>query len=120
MTPTGRKIQAIGIKPDVLVAEFEEKWVDSHNKTSYFVRERDLRNHLNATIETKEEKAARLIEEKEERQLRKKRLKALKQAHKNKNDKAKNVIKTYQPAQDYLVLQAVNYLKSYRIFKKLQ
>ncbi len=120
MTPTGRKIQAIGIKPDVLVAEFEEKWVDSHNKTSYFVRERDLRNHLNATIETKEEKAARLIEEKEERQLRKKRLKPLKQAHKNKNDKAKNVIKTYQPAQDYLVLQAVNYLKSYRIFKKLQ
>ena len=54
MTPSGRKIQAIGIDPDVVVEQLDNAW-RSMSKKGTFIREKDLRNHLTATIETKEE-----------------------------------------------------------------
>ena len=121
MTPNNRKIQAVGIKPDIAVEEAEGDWLESNKKISRYIREVDLRNHLNATIETKEEKEARIIREKEERITRAARIKKLRELKKIKksDNNEDNIYKKYNPNDDYQVLQAVNYLKSFKIFKKL-
>ncbi|PIK16515.1 S41 family peptidase [Halobacteriovorax sp. JY17] len=117
MTPKGRKIQAVGIVPDVFVDEVEANWVTENKKEQGYIRESDLKNHLTATIETKEEKKLRIQNEKEDRKLRMEKLEKLKK-DKKKDHKNKWMIK-YNPSDDYQVLQAVNYIRSFDLFKKM-
>ena len=117
MTPKGRKIQAVGIVPDVFVDEVEANWVTDNKKGQNYIRESDLKNHLTATIETEEEKKLRIQSEKEDRKLRMKKLEKLKK-DKKKDHKNKWMIK-YNPNDDYQVLQAVNYIRSFDLFKKM-
>ncbi len=113
MTPSNKKIQAIGIIPDIKMDSVEANWLAEHKKESGFIREKDLRNHLTATIETKDEKARRLKEKKE---ARKKRIAKMK----NKKEKKEDLFKKYNPKEDYQVLQAINYLKSFSIYKNVK
>lgn len=108
MTPKGRKIQALGVRPDIKITEGEGDWVKENVRESGYIREEDLRNHLTATIETKEEKKLRL---EKEAQARKRRRMAY-EASKNK-DKKKKKDKETKPSNDYMVFQAVNVLKSF-------
>jgi carboxyl-terminal processing protease len=127
MTPSGKKIQAVGIKPDVVIDELEAEFVDSNRKESTFIREKDLKNHLTATIETKEEKKAREDAELSERIERTERYRLLRE--KKKKGKAKEVAvatnddddnKKIAPKDDYQVNQAVNYLKNIGLIKSLK
>lgn len=119
MTPSGRKIQAVGIKPDIFIKERNVN-ADDFDYEENFVRERDLRNHLVATIETVAEKVEREKREKEERI---KRIERIKRRHKAALEKAKedkngaDIYKKYDPNKDYQVMQTVNYLESFKIFK---
>ncbi|MFT6069825.1 MAG: carboxyl-terminal processing protease [Bacteriovoracaceae bacterium] len=122
MTPSGRKIQAVGIKPDIEVSDFEGKWVGENKVEGRYLREKDLRNHLTATIETEEEKKRRLVTEKAERKARKERLKALRKkrlSKKNDDSDKEDLFKKYNADEDYQVMQAVNYLKGFKLFKSL-
>ncbi|MCK5072419.1 MAG: S41 family peptidase [Bacteriovoracaceae bacterium] len=122
MTPLGRKIQAVGIKPDVELDEIDSEWYMAHKNDPNFIRERDLRNHLTATIETPAEKKVREKREKEERIARIKKIREKKDKDKKKKKAAKKddvLFRKYKPAEDYQVLQALNYLKSFRMFKKV-
>lgn len=114
MTPKNRKIQAIGISPDIELGEVDAKWIKDHETDNAYIREKDLRNHLTATIETKEEKKKRVAQEKIER---KKRAAALKKQKKNKKD---DIFKKYSPKEDYQIVQAVNYLKTFKIYETFQ
>ncbi|MBP5296339.1 MAG: hypothetical protein J6Y94_03300, partial [Bacteriovoracaceae bacterium] len=114
MTPKGRRIQALGIKPDI---EFDQIAAAYNPFGQFFVREMDLRNHLTATEETPEEKAHRESMEKQDRQARLNSLQAAKQQKQNQEGEGN---KTYRPDQDYQVLQAINYLKSFAVFKQMQ
>lgn len=106
MTPKGRKIQALGVRPDIKISESEGDWIEENLKESSSIREEDLRNHLTATIETKEEKALRLEKEAAERKRRR-------QAYeKSKNNDKKNAKRDKGPKNDYMVFQAVNILRS--------
>lgn len=118
MTPKDRKIQAIGITPDIMLDEVEAEWISSHKKESRYIREVDLRNHLVATIETELEKKQRLERERLEREERVAKIKE--QQEKEKADKAtdKNPGKV-EYKDDFQVIQAVNFLKSFEIYKKL-
>lgn len=127
MTPSGRKIQAIGIKPDVIIDEVEAEFVGNNKKESSYIREKDLKNHLTATIETAEEKKAREeIELKERierterfRQMREKKKKGkTKESITNINDDEDN--KKISPKEDYQVNQALNYLKNIGLIKSLK
>lgn len=109
MTPKDRKIQAVGIKPDVIVSQYEGTWVSNHETESGFIREADLKNHLTATIETKAEKEARLKKEKEERL---KRIQAFK--NRKKKQKKEDERGPTGPDEDYQVNQAVKHLKTLR------
>ncbi len=118
MTPKDRKIQAVGIKPDILVSEYEGVWVSDHEKESRFIREKDLRNHLTATIETPEEKKAREAKEKEERLQRIAEIKE-RRRNKGKTGDKDDKDRPEGPGEDYQVLQAVKHLKTISISKTL-
>ena len=118
MTPLGKSIQAIGIKPDIFIPEHNvlspgQEWEDQ------FIREKDLRGHLTATIESKKEKKDRLKREREERRQRVQRAK--------QREKRKDVVEKsytlpnqpgYNPEWDYQVVQAINYIKGHNALKK--
>ena len=116
MTPKGRKIQAIGIKPDIEIADLDSAWIAKVKKSNRYLREADLRNHLVATIETTEETKARLQREKDDRIARIARMRARKEE--GKKAKKDKVFKKYNPNEDYQVLQAINYLKSFKVFNR--
>lgn len=128
MTPSGRKIQAIGIKPDIEIDEFDPSTGKISMRETSYIREADLRNHLTATIETSDEKKARTEREKADRLARiealDKKKKENEQAKGNgiaKKDKEEDdeVFKKYDPVDDYQVGQAVKYLKGFSVFKKI-
>ncbi|MBF0208321.1 MAG: S41 family peptidase, partial [Oligoflexia bacterium] len=130
LTPKQRRIQALGIKPDIEIEEVDFDWNKENYKTRY-IRELDLKNHLNATIETEAEKELRLRREKEERQRRVKEMEerrkgrekdtAKNSKNKRSNDsddeETKELLKKYDPKIDFQVIQAINYLKSFRMFR---
>lgn len=121
MTPKNRKIQAIGITPDILIDEAEIAWLDENRKEVTFIRERDLKNHLTATIETAEEKKSREDAEKAERLERLDRLKIFREKKKKIKEGAssEDLGKKISPSEDYQVNQAINYFKSLSIIKNL-
>ncbi len=116
MTPKGRKIQATGIEPDIVL---NRQGIKENEDEESFVREQDLKNHLTAAIETSGEKKKRL---KKERETRVKRIKKLKQkrenAKKKKVKKEDDIYRRYDPKKDNQVLQAINYLKTFKVLEK--
>lgn len=119
MTPNSRKIQAVGITPDVWVDEYEGEWVAQGKNESRYIRESDLRNHLTATIETPDEKKVREQREHEERLERARRREEARRARKSK-DKTDDEPRAYDVKQDYQVSQAINYLRSFEVFRKME
>lgn len=113
MTPNDRKIQALGITPDIEVPDSAGKWLEENSKDDNYLREADLRNHLTATIETKEET---LYREKTESENRKNRIARIQERQKRKESE-EDKYKKYEPMEDFLVLQAVNYINSIESLK---
>ncbi len=140
MTPLGRKIQAVGINPDVVIGEAEGEWFEDNKKESTFIREKDLKNHLTATIETTDEKNLREASELQERIERTAKFKAQREKKKsdklaksreskdsrdskdlkNSSDDEDEISKKIAPADDYQVNQAINYLKNIGVIKNLK
>lgn len=116
MTPKNRKIQAIGIVPDVAIEEVDQKAFEKDLREDRYIRERDLKNHLTATIETEAEKKDREAVERKDRARRIKEMETKKSTTSVKKDDD-DIFKTYAPADDYQVLQAVRYLKGLTIFE---
>ena len=121
LTPKDRRIQAIGIKPDVVVSEFEGEWAKENAVDSTYIREADLRNHLTATIETAEEKKARIAREKEDRKRRSEAIKRAKKAttENRKDDEKEQPQRKYAPSEDFQVIQAIKHLKTFELAKQM-
>jgi len=112
MTPTGKKIQALGIIPDVELEQLDSDWIEEHKEEAVYLREEDLRNHLTATVETEEERNQRVKKEKEKRM---ERMNKAKNAEQKKKKEEKIYVK-YKPSADYQVIQSVKHLKSLESF----
>ena len=98
-TPSGRSIQLKGIQPDLVLEEFDQKVLADASRKSNFMREKDLKKHMsNSTLSTDEEKE--LLAEKNSSTIAKEDLQ-----------------KPIAAKDDYQVIQALNYIKSYQIFK---
>jgi carboxyl-terminal processing protease len=113
MTPKGRKIQAVGITPDVQVEEVDQAEFEKDLREDRFIREKDLKNHLTATIETEAEKAERQVAERQERSRRIREMEEAKTKVKKKEDE---IFRTFEAMKDYQVLQAIRYLKGFNIY----
>lgn len=120
LTPKGRRIQGVGIVPDIQVDDLDYQAFLQAKRVDRYVRERDLRNHLTATIETPEEKKIREDWERAERAKKnelQKKMSAKKKAAKNDDE---DVFTPYAPAQDYQVQQASQLLKTVKFLGKSQ
>jgi carboxyl-terminal processing protease len=119
MTPKNRKIQAIGIKPDVMLEEIGQSDFEKGKKEDRYLREKDLKGHLTATIETPDEKNLREIHERTERANRIKELQSKSSQLKKGDGKEdpEEIFKSYEPSKDYQVLQAVRYLQGFKVFE---
>lgn len=119
MTPSGKKIQAVGIKPDVELDDVASTDFEKIIKDSNPIREKDLKNHLTATIETKEEKVEREAKSKEERNARIAKMKeSAKKSDKTSEDE--EIFKKFEPQQDFQVLQAIKILQSLSVYKQIK
>ncbi len=113
MTPKNRKIQAVGITPDVQMEEIEQVEFEKDRREDRYIREKDLKNHLTATIETEAEKAIRLADERKERA---RRIREMEEAKRKTPKKEDEIFRTFEASKDYQVLQAIRYLKGFRIY----
>jgi carboxyl-terminal processing protease len=109
MTPSGKKIQALGINPDVELNVLTDNYSKLSKEVSY-IREADLKGHLDAVVESEEEKKLRIEQQKKVAEDSMKKMNKIK----NKDEKL------YDPMDDYQVIQALNYLKANKIFKKIK
>jgi carboxyl-terminal processing protease len=98
ITPKARKIQAVGIRPDIEIDEYDAKFLKENKKKVKYLRESDLRNHL--------------LSEKE------------KKSNTKEVDNADDVDSTlthedfgYVPKMDFQVQQAINLLKTSQLIK---
>jgi carboxyl-terminal processing protease len=117
MTPKNRKIQAVGIIPDVAIEEVDQKAFEKDLREDRYIRERDLKNHLTATIETEHEKKDREAIERKDRNRRIKEMETKKAGTPGAKKEEEDLFKTYSPSEDYQVLQAIRYLKGLTIFE---
>ena len=102
MTPKGRKIQALGITPDVVLGNLPSEWVKKNQGARNYIRESDLRNHLTATIESEGEKKERL----------KKSVKSFFTNAKGENK--------FEPMDDYQIMQAHKYIQTFKVFDRIK
>ena len=115
MTPKNRKIQAVGIMPDVTIEDVDQDEFEKNLRQDRYIREKDLRNHLTAMIENTSEKKQREADERVERLHKMQELEKRKTKKKIVEDE---LFKTFKAQEDYQVLQAMRYLQGYNVFKE--
>jgi carboxyl-terminal processing protease len=116
MTPNNRKIQAVGIKPDVGIEEVDQIAFEKNLKDDRYIREKDLKNHLTATIETDSEKQQREAQELKDRTQRIQDME-IRNASKKKKKGEDEIFRNFSPQEDYQVLQAIRYLTGFNVFE---
>jgi carboxyl-terminal processing protease len=102
-TPSGRSIQAKGIEPDIVVPFKLLEEADQANGEDGFVKESDLKNHLEGQAEPKEKPAA---EEKETPSV-------------NGAESRVNPLEMDNLKRDNQIMRALDILVSYNLFKHL-
>lgn len=112
MTPKNRKIQAVGIRPDVILDDVDQATFEKALREDAFIREKDLRNHLTAMVETPAEKKER---EAQERTARLERIKEM--TAKKSGEKKDDIFTVYSAKDDFQVKQAVRYLQGLNVFE---
>lgn len=92
-TPSGKSIQEVGIEPDVLLEDYDPKLLVQAKRAGPSYKEKDLKGHM-------VNENASLTE--------------------NKDLKSQELLKTdFNPKMDYQVQQAINTLKSFEFYQKL-
>jgi carboxyl-terminal processing protease len=127
-TPSGRSIQEKGVQPDILVDDFDPKLLAEAKRKGDSFRERDLKGHM-ANPDGKDGGKDTLTNTDSSKDFKKEELEALAKGEAqakdakdkkpgSKDDEELAPLKL-NPKDDYQVKEAVNYLKSYDLFKKL-
>lgn len=123
-TPSGRSIQEKGVQPDILLDDFDPKLLAEARRKQDFFREKDLKGHM-VNTDQEASPSPRIEFKKEELDA------SIKGTNKKKGDKNgspsdkssegdEELVPTkMNPKEDFQVKEAVNYLKSYELFKKL-
>ena len=119
-TPSGKSIQEKGVQPDILLEDYDSKLLAQAKRTSQSMRERDLRGHMKNTdkVDKAEKEEAESLRE---MKVDEKVSKSTKHKGKDKDDSDDDdfAVKPYNPKEDYQVREAVNYLRGFDVFKKM-
>ena len=115
-TPSGRSIQEKGVQPDILLDDFDPKLLAEARRKQDYLRERDLKSHL---INAEGGDSAKEFKKEEIEAMLKKDKKDDKDKNKDTDKEDEMAPMKFNPKEDYQVREAVNYLKSYEIFKKI-
>jgi carboxyl-terminal processing protease len=114
-TPSGKSIQERGVQPDVLLDDFDSKVLaEARKKKEEGVREKDLKGHIANNDDKKEPGERGEFTSQELEQLTESKTSTPSSGP--EDELTPNVM---QPREDYQVRQALNYLKSYEVFKRL-
>ena len=124
-TPSGRSIQEKGVQPDIVLDDFDPKVLAEARRKRDSVRERDLKGHMVNTDAASPDADAAVVEKEKPGDFKKEELEILSKK-KDKGDKKDKdgedddmTPPKFSPKEDYQVREAVNYLKSYDIFKRI-
>lgn len=112
MTPLNRRIQALGITPDIILDEINNEKFNKVKMADRFIREKDLKNYLTSNIETPDDKKRREEEQKAERVKRAQAIKETKNTKSTSDDELDVEYTVTAPKEDFQVLSAAKYLKS--------
>lgn len=106
-TPSGRSIQQEGVHPDILLDQYNPKLLAKAKVIRETLREKDLFHSLEGVSneDFSDEELQELASKKKEDQ--------------SKDDEEDMSPLSFDPSKDYQVVEALNFLKSYQIFKKL-
>jgi carboxyl-terminal processing protease len=129
-TPSGRSIQEKGVRPDVLLDEYDPRLLGQAKLKGDVFREKDLKGHMvnqdsekggeNVVEEFKKEELDALSHETRDRKKVADRLSKDKDKDKDKDrDEDDMTPQRMNPKEDYQVKQALTSLKSYEVFKKI-
>lgn len=117
-TASGRSIQESGVAPDIVLDQYDPKLLDKAKIQREVLREKDLPGHILAEQGSKDFTQ-------EELDALDRSDKTAKPAGATASDRDEDlsddemVPLRFNPRQDFQVAQALNYLKSYEVFKKL-
>jgi carboxyl-terminal processing protease len=125
-TPSGRSIQEKGVQPDIMLDEFDSKLLAQAKLKSDSFRERDLKGHM-ANPDGDSGKSREDFKKEELEYLGKASKKSKdtvadgKDSKDSKESGADDDMAPLKmnPREDYQVREALNYLKSYDVFRKL-
>ncbi|MBC7395827.1 MAG: S41 family peptidase [Bdellovibrionales bacterium] len=118
-TPSGASIQERGVVPDIFLDEYDSKLLDKAKIKRDSTRERDLRGHLinTQTVSSRDEFS---IQEFKEKGIAKP-IKDKKDAGMTEDDDFGDMMPIkFEPKEDFQTQQALKYLKSFEVFKKLK
>ncbi len=137
-TPSGRSIQEKGVQPDIILDDFDPKLLAEAKRKGDPFREKDLKGHMVNTDKSEDGDSDEAKdkdkdkEAKKQEEFKKEELDALAK-NPSKKGKGKDGDKAsaggseeddfapvkMNPKEDYQVKEALNYLKSFEIFKKI-
>jgi carboxyl-terminal processing protease len=117
-TPNGTSIQESGVTPDIFLDEYDPKLLDKAKITHDATRERDLRGHL---VNPQSSAARDEFSEAEFKEKTGTKSKKDKDVSASEEDDYGDMMPVkFNPKDDYQTLQALRYLKSFEVFKKLK
>lgn len=113
-TPSGRSIQEKGVQPDVTLEDYDPKLLNEAKRKHDGVRERDLRGHIvNPEAGSKEERE----------DFRREELESLSKKDSDRDSKKPSEEESrpmrFVAKEDFQVSEALNYLKSFDVFKRM-
>ncbi len=117
-TPNGASIQEKGVVPDIFLDEYDTKLLDKAKIKRESTRERDLRGHLvNNQVSSRDEFSVQEFKEKGVVKPAKEK----KEAGMTEDDDFGDMMPVkFEPKEDFQTQQALKYLKSFEVFKKLK
>jgi carboxyl-terminal processing protease len=131
-TPSGRSIQEKGVHPDIILDDFDPKLLAEAKRKGDPFREKDLKGHMvNTDGSDAVEGDGKEKSEKSKEDFKKDELEALSKNAGKKGKSKDSADKSgssdeddfapvkMNPKEDYQVREALGYLKSYEIFKKI-
>ncbi|MEK6577744.1 MAG: S41 family peptidase [Bdellovibrionota bacterium] len=121
-TPSGRSIQEKGVQPDIILDDFDPKVLNEARRKQESFRERDLKKHManpddEAAKDYKKDELEAMVRESKDKDKKK----GDKRDSKDKSpiEEDEMAPARFNPKEDYQVREALNYLKSYEVMKRL-